>query len=201
MVRGAVCGLLLAMLTTGAAAQLAGPGLTLRTGAEQAEPAPGFGLRGWVGGAPGALGSDGLVSSSMLVADWYPMASGFRLSGGLAYGALRLDPALSAGSYRAGLRDGAIGGIGGIGSEPRTWLTHGNPYLGLGWAMAPKPRGGVYLTADVGVMVQRGNFATWGCPGGVASGVCGEVRALEGLSALDEARIAPMMSLGVGLRF
>jgi hypothetical protein len=199
MRRGAVCGLLLAVLSTGALAQLSGPGLTLRTSPEHAaEPAPGFGLRGWVGGTPGALGSDGLVSSSMLLADWYPMASGFRVSGGLAYGALRLDPALTASSYRADLRDG---GIGGIGTEPRIWLSHGNPYLGLGWAMAPKPQGGLYLTADVGFMVQRGNFATWGCPGGVASSVCGNVRALDGLSALDEARIAPMMSFGVGLRF
>jgi hypothetical protein len=196
--RCVMLGLVLVGLATSAAAQLQGPGLTLPQAAETGVGlTPSIGLRGWLGGRPGTLGSDGLVSSSVLVADWYPLAKGFRLSGGLAYGSFRFDPALSASSYSAALRESA----GSVGFAPRTWLTHGNPYVGVGWASFPSARGGLYLTADVGLLYQRGNFATWGCPGGIASGVCSEARAFEGLSAFDEARIAPLMSLGVGLRF
>ena len=53
-----------------------------------------------------------------------------------------------------------------------------------------------------GTTVDYGSLATWGCPGGVAAGPCGiDARALDAAGLSDEARFAPMMSLGVGLRF
>ena len=58
------------------------------------------------------------------------------------------------------------------------------------------------MSADLGVMYQRGSLATWGCPGGMAVGLCGaDARALDAAGVSDESRFAPMMSLGVGLRF
>lgn len=190
------------MLTTGSAlAQLQGPGLKVPVDAEHAvELSPGIGLRGWIGGRPGLLASDGLVASSMVLADWYPLSSGFRVSGGLAYGSLRLEPlAVSGFGSERYLRDP---GFSAAGLDPRTLLARGNPYLGLGWGLGAVSRSGLYFSADVGVMYQRGNLSTWGCPAGIPTALCGpDVRALDAPSGLDEARFAPMMSLGVGLRF
>ena len=62
-------------------------------------------------------------------------------------------------------------------------------------------RGGLYFSADVGVMYLRSSLATWGCPGGLAAGPCApDVRALDAYAG-EDSRLAPMMSLGVGLRF
>jgi hypothetical protein len=191
------------MLAAGTAgAQLQGPGLTLPPlGADRSlELAPGVGLRGWVGGRPGLLASDGVVASSMVLADWYPLASGFRVTGGLAYGSARLDAsAPMSHGIDSPLRSA---GSGGVALDPRSWVARGNPYLGVGWERGLSSGSGPYMSADLGVMYQRGSLATWGCPGGVAVGPCGvDVRAFDGAGYADETRFAPMMSLGVGLRF
>lgn len=191
------------MLAAGTAgAQLQGPGLTLPSrGADHSlDLSPGIGLRGWVGGRPGLLASDGLVASSMVLADWYPLASGFRVTGGLAYGSTRLDmPGTMGRDIDSMLRSP---GSGGVALDPRSWLARGNPYLGVGWELGSSPRSRLYMSADLGVMYQRGSLATWGCPGGMAVGLCGaDAGALDAAGYSDESRFAPMMSLGVGLRF
>ena len=189
------------MLAAGsAAAQLQGPGLKLPPlgAGHSVELSPSIGLRGWVGGRPGLLASDGVVASSMVLADWYPLAGGFRVTGGLAYGSMRLDSPVRAGP------DTAARGVAmsSVGLDPRSWLARGNPYLGVGWGLGATSTSGLYMTADLGVMYQRSSLATWGCPGGVAAGLCGfDARAAESSMAADEARFAPVMSLGVGLRF
>jgi hypothetical protein len=167
------------------------------------ELTPSIGLRAWVGGRPGLLASDGVVASSMVLADWYPLSSGFRVTGGLAYGSTRVD---STGLMMPTI-NGGLGGYAGFAApgtalDIRSSLAQGNPYLGVGWGLGKTASSRLYLTADVGVMYQRGNLATWGCPGGMAAGPCGaDVRALEAAGVVDEARFAPVMSLGVGLRF
>ena len=157
---------------------------------------PSIGLRGWVGGRPGMLASDGLQASSMVLADWYPLSNGLRVSGGFALGAARWD-ALNTSPLSASPLSREMSGAGSV--DPRSWLTRGNPYLGLGWELGMPSKSGLYMSADVGIMYQRSSLAAWGCPSGLPIGVCGpEARA--GAMA-DEARLAPMMSLGVGLRF
>ena len=160
---------------------------------------PNVGLRGWVGGRSGMLASDGLQASSMVLADWYPLAKGLRVSGGFALVAARFDaPATSLSSSSSLSRD--VSGIGSI--DPRTWLTRGSPYLGLGWESGVAAKSGLYMSADLGFMYQRGSLAAWGCPSGLPIGVCGpEARSAAQGGLADEARFAPMMSLGVGLRF
>ena len=72
--------------------------------------------------------------------------------------------------------------------------------MGLGWGIGTPSRSGLYLTADLGVMYQRGNLAAWGCPGGIPAAPCSsELRAAD--IAADDARLAPVMSFGVGVRF
>ena len=130
----------------------------------------------------------------MVLADWYPLASGLRVTGGLALGAARWDqqpsPALVALPYTRGPSE--VGSV-----DPRSWLARGNPYLGLGWGLGAQAKSGVYMSADLGIMYQRSSLAAWGCPSGLPIGVCSGAY----VGASDEARFAPMMSLGVGLRF
>ena len=174
-------------------AQVQGPGLTLPQTTERSfEVSPSIGLRGWVGGRPGLLASDGVIASSMVLADWHPLSNGFRVSGGLAYGSLRLDPVSSADLVSRASPLSASG------LDPKSWL-RGSPYLGLGWGMGQTSRSGLYLSADLGVMYQRGSLAAWGCPGGIPAAPCSGDLRLE--SSLDDQRLTPMMSLGVGLRF
>jgi hypothetical protein len=177
--------------------QVQGPGLTLPAPEiDRLELTPSIGLRGWIGGRPGLLASDGVVASSMVLADWYPLASGFRVSGGLANGSIRPDPGMIL--FKESAMQTALSGAG---IDPRSWLARGSPYIGVGWGLGSTSRSGMYLSADLGVMYQRG-FATWGCPAGVAAGPCAvDARALEAAGYADEARFAPMMSLGIGLRF
>jgi hypothetical protein len=186
---------LLAMCGT-ADAQLNGPGLTLSIPGYGAvtELGPSVGLRGWVGGRSGLLASDGLQASSMVLADWRPLASGFRVSGGLAYG-----PLWSAGTWQ-GL-DRALGDPWSTSSgiDPRSWVARANPYVGLGWGIGASGRSGPYLSADLGLMYYRNSLATWGCPAGMPSATC--TPDLRADIAADEARLSPVMSLGVGLRF
>jgi hypothetical protein len=196
------CAILLSLLASSLAApvraqfqaQVQGPGLKMPLTALEGsyELTPGFGLRAWIGGRPGLLASDGVFSSSMLLADWHPGDGGFRLTGGLAHGAMRHDPTYILAPFA--LMDTSV-------VDPRSWLARSNPYLGVGWGLGAGPRGGLYLSADVGVMYTRNSLATWGCPAGLPAGACApDLRALEAYAG-DESRLAPMMSFGVGLRF
>ena len=191
-----LCGLALLLMAGSACAQIQGPGLTLPqpTGERSYELSPSIGLRGWVGGRPGLLASDGVVASSVVLADWHPLSNGFRLSGGVAYGSLRLDPLNSSDLV------GRASAMSASGLDGKSWLLRGNPYVGLGWGIGQASRSGLYLSADLGVMYQRSSLAAWGCPGGIPAAPCSsDPRMLE--AAADEPRLAPMMSLGVGLRF
>jgi hypothetical protein len=185
-----------ALLSAPSSAQMHGSGITFPASGlgQGVEVSPGFGLRGWIGGRPGQLGSDSAMASSMVLADWHPWASGFRLTGGLSQSSPRLDS-------RYSLNGAGLDPASAIGLDARSWLARGNPYLGVGWGVGLHQRSGLYLSADLGVMYQRSSLSTWGCPGGLASGPCApDVRALDVPSA-DEMRIAPMMSFGIGLRF
>jgi hypothetical protein len=186
-------GFALLLLAGAVHAQVQGPGLTLPQTVERSfEVSPSIGLRGWVGGRPGLLASDGVIASSMVLADWHPLSSGFRVSGGLAYGSLRLDPVSTA---------DIVGGSSSLSAstvDAKSWL-RGSPYLGLGWGIGQTNRSGLYLSADLGVMYQRGSLSAWGCPGGIPAAPCSSDLRLE--SSLDDQRFTPMMSFGVGLRF
>jgi len=192
------------LLSMAAHAQVQGPGLAVPLPEPPAEGtrSQAWGLRGSLGGVldgqRGLLLTDPAPASSMLVADWYPLESyGFRVSGGLSHGALR-DTALArdAETERA-LRNWGSGGAAAL--DPWSWIARGNPYLGFGWELgASAAHRGLYMSADLGIVYQRG-LANWGCTAAIPAGLCGPDARLD--AAADDARIAPMMSLGVGLRF
>ncbi len=162
-----------------------------------AELGPSVGLRGWVGGRPGLLAREGVQASSMILADWQPLDSGFRVSGGLAYGPLW--------SVEAGRQfDHSLGDpwTASAGIDPRRWVAQASPYVGLGWGLGTNGRKGPYLSADLGLVYYRNSLATWGCPAGMPSPACTpDLRAGDSAASVEQSRLAPVMSLGVGLRF
>lgn len=161
---------------------------------------PGFGLRAGVDvRGPRAFDSYSLgslqpsVESGLLLADWRPLASGFRLTGGLAYNNPGLESfGVAARSAWAPALDSAVAG-----STLRSPLGRTSPYLGLGWGVAPTVRSGLYFSADVGLMYQRN--AVGPCSVAMPPMLCMQLQ--NDLALDDDPRLAPVLTLGVGLRF
>jgi len=162
---------------------------------------PGFGLRAGVDVRtrafenPYSLGSSRYsVESGLLLADWRPLASGFRLTGGLAYNNPGLESfGIAARSAWAPALDSAVAGSGTL----RSPFGRTSPYLGLGWGVAPTVRSGLYFSADVGLMYQRG--AVGPCSVAMSPMLCMQLQNDLGLD--EDPRLAPVLTLGVGLRF
>ena len=137
--------------------------------------------------------------SGLLLADWRPLGSGFRVTGGFAYNNPGLDAFNSAARSGAGIGvDAPMAGS----SSVRSLTSRSNPYLGLGWGIAPTPRSGLYFSADVGVMYQRsgGGVCSNALPPTLCAQLQNELR-LDEDSRQGEVRFAPVLTLGVGLRF
>lgn len=141
------------------------------------------------------------VGTGLLLADWHPGGTGFRVSGGLAYNQQRSDVF------------GRTGGLIGIGGSPITMLgtfdgrmsyAKPNPYLGLGWGIMPSRKSGLYFSADVGLVYQRPNSVPLsGCPAlSSACGLSADLRdEAEYRSVVEDFRFFPVVTFGVGLRF
>jgi hypothetical protein len=140
----------------------------------------------------------GLASSGLVLADWHPLASGFRVTGGFAYNNPQLDAFNSAARAGAGIYDTPTAGT----SSVRSLTARSNPYLGLGWGIAPTPRSGLYFSADVGVMYQRsgGGACSIALPPTLCAQLQNDVR-LDEEQRQSDTRLAPVLTLGVGLRF
>ena len=176
-----------------------------------------FGLRGWVNGGalpydydePG-IRYDGRLrpATGFLLADWHPYASGFRLTGGLAYSNQRLGGTagpsgatiniswISYSSVPAGSLDGRIA------------FSKATPYLGVGWGLRPRANSRLYFSADLGLMYQRPSAALAGqcgiaLPMSVCSQLHSDLRAEEAevRDIHDDVRLYPVISVGFGLRF
>lgn len=170
-----------------------------------------FVLRGWAPRTSSAFDGDArdatlespLRSGLLLLADWHFGTTGFRLSGGLGYGSLRLDAAtpLNMQSNAWGSIS-SYGALDGVSSWSRV-----NPYLGVGWGRWPNAKGGLYFSADVGVALQRPSSVWAGqCQPTFGAALCRSLSSEaryddDSRSALDELRVFPRVSVGVGLRF
>lgn len=210
--------LVAACLTAGSAsAQGVGGGLRLDTPGTGLELEPlvmeRFGIRGLVTGGsvlnewdePGTR-YDGRspFGTGFLLADWHPYATGFRLSGGLAYGQR------FAGAARLGA--GTINGSGTryssaqVGSlDGRLTFSRASPYLGFGWGLTPRTGSRLYFSADLGVMYQRPSVMLMSnCGPAMPASLCAhDMRAEEAefRDADDHLRLYPVISVGFGLRF
>jgi hypothetical protein len=194
---------LLAMITAAAAQTGSGVRWTAGSGVESSRAfGENFALRGWwQPGAPGAEVSAPMATehasftTRLLIADWHPGGTGFRLSGGFGHapvnfeGGVRLHTLLGPARMLETL-------------EPQPGLSRPNPYLGIGWGRSPGAKGGLYVSADVGLLLQReagGQCAL------LTAAVCRSYDALRSADAerslLNDLHLSPRISFGFGLRF
>ncbi len=145
------------------------------------------------------------LGTSFLLADWHPYATGFRLSGGLAYNNQRLI-----GAARPGTGTISMDGMRYSSAPLGTLATFSRaaPYFGVGWGLAPRPGSRLYFSADLGVTYQRwSSTLTGSCGAALPAAVCAQMqndlRAEESeyRDAAEEARFNPVISVGFGLRF
>ena len=201
-----------------ASAQDIGGGLRLTTPDISLELQPlvteRFGIRGLVTGGSvwydwdeSWLGYDGRsrLGTGFLLADWHPYATGFRLSGGLAYSNQRFAGAagLGAGTININGTHYSSAQVGPL--DGRVSLSRASPYLGVGWGLTPRTRSRLYFSADVGVTYQRPSTMLIGhCGPALSASLCAhDIRAEEAelRDAADDPRLYPVISVGFGLRF
>ena len=156
---------------------------------------------------PAGIRYDGKLhfGTSFLLADWHPYATGFRLSGGLAYNNQRLAGPARPGSGTISI-DGTRYSSAQLGSLAT--FSRATPYFGVGWGLAPRAGSRLYFSADLGVTYQRPSAALTGnCGAALPAVICaqmqGDLRAEESeyREAADEVRFYPVISVGFGLRF
>lgn len=211
--------LVAAWLTAGSAsAQGVGGGLRLDTPGIGLELEPlvteRFGIRGlFTGGSvlydwdESGTRYDGKsrFGTGFLLADWHPYASGFRLSGGLAYSNQRFAGAarLGAGTINISGTPYSSAQVGSL--DGRVTLSRASPYLGVGWGLTPRTGSRLYFSADLGVMYQRPSAMLMGhCGPAMPASLCAhDLRAEEAefRDAADDLRLYPVISVGFGLRF
>lgn len=208
--------LVAACLTAGAAsAQGVGGGLRLDTPGLGLELEPlvteRFGIRGLVTGGSVLYDWDESGSrfdgksrfgTGFLLADWHPYASGFRLSGGLAYSNQRFAGAarLGAGTINTNGLNYSSAQIGSL--DGRVTFSRASPYLGVGWGLTPRTRSRLYFSADLGVMYQRPSAMLMGsCGSAMPASLCAHAEEAEFREAADDLRLYPVISVGFGLRF
>jgi hypothetical protein len=142
------------------------------------------------------------VGTGLLLADWHPGGSGFRLSGGLAYSNQRSDVSSPS---RSSIGIGGNDPVSIYGTlDGRLRYATPSPYLGLGWGISPSRKSGLYFTADVGVMYQRPHSSYLGCSSlsSACSLLATDLREEAELrSAIEDFRFLPVVTFGVGLRF
>ncbi|MGZ9059469.1 MAG: hypothetical protein ACXW14_09520 [Burkholderiaceae bacterium] len=149
---------------------------------------------------------DGLyrIGTSFLLADWHPYATGFRLSGGLAYNNQRVVGAVRPGTGTISI-DGTRYSSAQLGALAT--FSRAAPYVGVGWGLTPRPGSRLYFSADLGVTYQRLSSLTGSCGAALPAAVCAQMQNdlraedPEHRDAADDVRFNPVISVGFGLRF
>lgn len=143
--------------------------------------------------------------TSFLLADWHPYATGFRLSGGLAYNNQRLLGVVQPGTGTISI-DGTRYSSVQLGSLAT--FSRATPYFGVGWGLVPRAGSRLYFSADVGVTYQRlGAPLTGHCGAAMPAAICAQLHSdlradeAEHRDAADDMRFNPVISVGFGLRF
>ncbi|MFZ5541833.1 MAG: hypothetical protein ACOY5V_19070 [Pseudomonadota bacterium] len=217
--KGAALAALLVLVAAPVAAQtIAVKGGTTGLGAELAWPVTDrFAARLWANG--GSLSRDMTESgirydaklkfgTALALADLHPFAGRFRISAGVAYNDNRFD--------FTGRGDGSTIEINGVpynSADVGTLDGHvrfdkTSPYLGIGWASAPRGAAGFGAAIDLGVMFQKPRASLTGtCGPSLPAPVCAQLQndlraeEVQFRDAVDDFKAYPVVSIGLSYRF
>jgi len=143
-----------------------------------------------------------------LLADYYPMAGAFRLSGGLVYNGnkLDLDGKPTNGSFTINGHTYNASQVGQL--NGRIDFNKVSPYFGIGWGNPTASGKGLSFVADIGVLVNTSPKAHLSATcGALSQGDCAQLQsdvAAQQQKLDDDAhklKVWPAVSLGVAYRF
>jgi hypothetical protein len=141
-------------------------------------------------GANAKLSADVNLQSIQLLADWYPTASGFRLSGGVV---MNSNKVTLTGTGKVNGKDAAVNG-------ELKMSDSLSPYLGLGYSTRPKDAKGLGFNFDVGVLLQTPKASLTASGDGITqTDIDAQLKTMQ--DAADKLKIFPVIGLGVSYAF
>jgi len=141
-------------------------------------------------GATSVLNLKLSLNSVQVLGDWYPSASGLRLSGGLVFNNNKIT----------------IAGTGNVNNKPAT--VNGevklsdsvSPYLGVGYSTRPKDAKGFGFNFDLGVMFQNPSVSLTATGAGVGQADI-DAQKVKIQDAVDKLKNMPVIGLGISYAF
>ncbi len=140
--------------------------------------------------------------SAGLIADWYPLAGKFRLSGGLFYNGNKFSgnatPAAGTITFNNVTYTTAQVGTVNANIDFNSFA----PYLGMGWGDAISSGSPFGFNLEVGALYQgkpKSSITTTGNVAGLAANIAAEKRALD--DALKNFQFYPVVAIGVNYKF
>ncbi len=131
-------------------------------------------------------------NSLQLLADWYPLGEGFRVTGGVVFNNNKIT----------------VQGTGRVDNNAATstidaevkMSDSASAFLGLGYGMKPKADRGLGFNLDFGVMFQNPKATLNASGGGVtAAQIAAEQRQMQ--EAVDNLKVMPVLALGISYSF
>lgn len=129
------------------------------------------------------------LSSAQIVADWYPMGDGFRVSGGAVFNNNKISIS-------------GVGQVDGVATtvNAEVKMSDGvSPYLGVGYSSKPKYAKGFGLTFDLGVMFQNPKATIAQQANLTATNVANETAELQ--NAMNKLKNMPVFAIGISYSF
>lgn len=129
------------------------------------------------------------LSSAQIVADWYPMGDGFRVSGGAVFNNNKISIS-------------GVGQVDGVATtvNAEVKMSDGiSPYLGVGYSSKPKYAKGFGVTFDLGVMFQNPKATIVQQANLTATNVANETAELQ--NAMNKLKNMPVFAVGISYSF
>jgi hypothetical protein len=141
------------------------------------------------------------LNRAALLADWFPLSNGFRITGGVTTNQYRLDMLASGAGGTLTIGSTTYTTSAADGLQVAVKFPSTSPYLGLGWGH--RVSSGFRFSADVGAMVGRATLSTT-VTGPLAQRVSQadlDAELASFRNSVARVRAVPQVSLGLGYSF